>query len=100
MPGSNSETRVRFYDDFGINIVVQYSVRTIISFHSRITAREYVGRLGNQVYPMFLQTLFLNNDADFQDNSAPFTQLELFSHGLKSMKVNFNIFLGQHNHHI
>jgi hypothetical protein len=27
-----------------------------------------------------------------------FTQLELFSHGLKSMKVNFNIFPGQHNH--
>jgi hypothetical protein len=30
----------------------------------------------------------------------PFTQLELFSHGLKSMKVNFNIFPGQHNHQI
>jgi hypothetical protein len=25
---------------------------------------------------------------------SPFTQLELFSHGLKSMKVNFNIFPG------
>jgi hypothetical protein len=31
---------------------------------------------------------------------APITQLELFSHGLKSMKVNFNIFPGQHNHQI
>jgi hypothetical protein len=30
----------------------------------------------------------------------PFTQLELFSDGLKSMKVNFNIFPGQHNHQI
>jgi hypothetical protein len=29
-----------------------------------------------------------------------FTQLELFSHGLKSMKVNFNIFPGQQNHQI
>lgn len=28
----------------------------------------------------------------------PFTQLELFTHGLRSMKVNFNIFLGQQNH--
>jgi hypothetical protein len=28
------------------------------------------------------------------------TQLELFSRGLKSMKVNFSIFLGQHNHKI
>jgi hypothetical protein len=30
----------------------------------------------------------------------PFTQLELFSHGLKNMKVNCNIFPGQHNHQI
>jgi hypothetical protein len=30
----------------------------------------------------------------------PFTQLELFSRGLKSMKVNFNIYPGQHNHRI
>jgi hypothetical protein len=29
-----------------------------------------------------------------------FTQLELVSHGLKSMKVNFNIFPCQHNHQI
>jgi hypothetical protein len=30
----------------------------------------------------------------------PSTQLELFNHGLKSMKVNFSIFSGQHNHKI
>jgi hypothetical protein len=30
----------------------------------------------------------------------PFTQLEMFCHGLKSMKVNFNIFLSQYNHKI
>jgi hypothetical protein len=30
----------------------------------------------------------------------PFTQLELFGYGLKSMKGNFNIFPGQHNHQI
>jgi hypothetical protein len=58
-----------------------------------------VGRLGNQVHPM-IQTLFPNNDAVFQDDNAPLTQLELFSHGLKSMKVNFNMFPGQHNHQI
>jgi hypothetical protein len=28
----------------------------------------------------------------------PFTHLELFPHGLDSMKVKFNIFPGQHNH--
>jgi hypothetical protein len=37
---------------------------------------------------------FPNSDAVFQDDNAPFTKLELFSHGLKSMKVNFNIFPG------
>jgi hypothetical protein len=30
----------------------------------------------------------------------PFTQLELFTHGLKSMKVNFNIIPGQHSHKV
>jgi hypothetical protein len=30
----------------------------------------------------------------------PFIQLELFSHDLKSKKMNFNVFPGQHNHHI
>jgi hypothetical protein len=30
----------------------------------------------------------------------PFIKLELFSHGLKNMKVNLNILPGQNNHHI
>jgi hypothetical protein len=93
--GSNSETQGRSWDGLGSNIVVQYSVGPIITLHGRITAREFVDRLGNQVHPM-IQTLFPNNDAVFQDG----TQLELFSHGLKSMTVNFNIFPGQHNHHV
>jgi hypothetical protein len=42
---------------------------------------------------------FLNNNAVFQDNGS-FTQLELFSHGLKSIKVNFNIIPCQHSRHI
>jgi hypothetical protein len=29
----------------------------------------------------------------------PFTQLKLFSHDVKSITVNFNIFPGHHNHH-
>jgi hypothetical protein len=47
-----------------------------------------------------IQTIFPNNYAVFQDGSAPFTQLELCSHGLKSMEVNLNIFSGQQNHQI
>jgi hypothetical protein len=49
---------------------------------------------------------FTNNFAFFQPGIAPppppppFTQLELFSRGMKSMNVNLNIFLGRHNHQI
>jgi hypothetical protein len=70
MPGSNSETWGRFCEGLGSNIVVQYSVGPIITLHGRITAREYVDRLGNQVHPM-IQELFLNNDAVFHNDSAP-----------------------------
>jgi hypothetical protein len=42
----------RFYDGFGSNMVVQYCVGLIITFDGRITVREYVDRLGNQVQPM------------------------------------------------
>jgi hypothetical protein len=77
----------------GANIVVQYCVGPIITLHGRITARKYVNRLSNQVHHV-TQRLSSNNDAVSQDDHAPFTQLELFSHSSKSMKVNFNIFPG------
>jgi hypothetical protein len=70
MPGSNSETRARFSNDLGSNIVVQYSVGPIITHHGRITTREYVDKLDNQVHPM-TEALFPNNDAVFQDYSVP-----------------------------
>jgi hypothetical protein len=98
MPGSNSEALGGFCDGLGSSIMVWYSVGPIITFHGRITAREYVDGLCNQAHPM-MQLLF-TDDAVFQDDSAPFTQMELFSCGLKSMKVNFSMFPGQHNHHI
>jgi hypothetical protein len=79
--------------------LVQHSVGPIIAFHDLITAREYVDSFRNRVHRM-IQTLFSNNDAVFQDDNAPFTQLELFSPGLKSMKVYFSIFHRQHNHQI
>jgi hypothetical protein len=70
MPGFSSKTRERSYDSSGSNIVVQYSVSPITTLHGRITARECVDRLDNQVHPM-IQTLFPNNDAVFQDDNAP-----------------------------
>jgi hypothetical protein len=93
---SKSKTSGRFCHGLDRNIVVQYSVGPIITLHDRITAREYMDRLGNQVYPM-IKTLFPNSDAVFQEDNASFTQPELSSHGLNFMKVNFNIFSGQHN---
>jgi hypothetical protein len=49
---------------------IQHSLDPIITLHGQITAREYMGRLGNQVHPM-IQTLFPNNNAVFQEDSAP-----------------------------
>jgi hypothetical protein len=83
----------------GSNIVVQYSAGPIVTLYGRITAREYVDRLGNQVHHM-IQTLFPNNDAVFQDVNAPIYTAGTTSHGLKSGKVNFNISPGQSNHQI
>jgi hypothetical protein len=95
MPVSNDEAWGRFCDCLGSNIVVQYSVGPII-FYGRITAREYVDRLGNQVHPM-TQTFPMKVS---KTTVPPFTQLELLSHGPKNMKVNFSIFPGQHNYQI
>jgi hypothetical protein len=44
MPGYNSKTQGRFCDGLGSNIMVQYSVGPIITFHGRITARENMDR--------------------------------------------------------
>jgi hypothetical protein len=57
MPSSNNETRGKFRDCLGSNIVVEYSIIPIITIRGQITAREYVDRLSNQVHPM-IQTLF------------------------------------------
>jgi hypothetical protein len=70
MPGSNSGTRERFCDCLGSNIVVQYSVGPDNTLHGRITAREYVDTLGNQVHPM-IQTLYPNNDAVYHGDNVP-----------------------------
>jgi hypothetical protein len=87
MPCTNSETRGRFCDGLGSNIVVQYSVGPIITLHGRIIAREYVGRLENQANSI-IKNLLQNKDAVSQDDNVAI-----------HMKVNFNI-PSQHNHQI
>jgi hypothetical protein len=65
-------SRGSFCHGLGSNIMVQYSLRPIITLHGR--ARENVNRLGNNAYPT-IQTSFPNNDAVFQDDSVAFKQL-------------------------
>jgi hypothetical protein len=88
MPGSNSEIRGRFCDGLDSGAVFCWP-HHYPSWPN--PCKEYVDRFGNQVHHMTqtTQTLFPKNDAVFLDDSVPFTQLELFSHGLKSMNVNF-----------
>jgi hypothetical protein len=87
---------ILFCDGLGSNIMIQYSVGPIITLHGQITGRGYMDKLGNQVHPM-IQT-FLNNDAVFQRQQCPPIYTAGTVHSLKSMKVNFSIFPGQHNH--
>jgi hypothetical protein len=47
MSGSKSETLGRFSDGSDSIIIVQYSVGPISTLHGRITAREYMDRLGS-----------------------------------------------------
>jgi predicted nucleotide-binding protein (sugar kinase/HSP70/actin superfamily) len=56
-------------------------------------------RLSNQVHPM-MQLLFRSSDVVFKMTVSPFAQLELFSQGMKSMKVNCSVFPSQHSHQI
>jgi hypothetical protein len=47
-----------------------------------------------------IQTLFPNNDAVFQDDSAPIHTAGTVQSWFEEMKANFNTFPGQHNHQI
>jgi hypothetical protein len=76
-----------------------YPVGPIITLHGRITARDYVSRLGNQVHHM-IQTLFRNNNAVFENDDASIHTAGAVHSCLKSMKANFSIIHDQHNHQI
>jgi hypothetical protein len=75
-----------------------YSAIPVITLNGRITASDYMDILGNQMHPL-VQMLYPNNDAIFQDDSSPKHTAKVFSLGLRSMKINFHVFLGQHNRH-
>jgi hypothetical protein len=68
MPCCDSERWGWLCYDFGNNIMVQYSVGPIVFLQGRITAKEYVERLGTQVRR--INQTFPNNDAVLQDDNA------------------------------
>jgi hypothetical protein len=99
LSGTQSETCGRFCDCLDSKIIVQYSVGPIITLHGLITARDYVDRLGNRC--ITLSRRYFRTTIQVSKMTMPrFTQLVLFSYDLKSMKVSFNIFPGQHGHQI
>jgi len=65
----------------------------VLTLNGRITAGDYGDILGSSMHPM-VQFWLPNNDAIFQDDDSPYTQPEVFSLGLRSMKMNFTIFSG------
>jgi hypothetical protein len=75
-----------------------YSAGPTSTMSGQITASDCVDISGNQVHPT-VQMLPPNNDAVFKMTVCPNTHPEVFSLGLSSMKMHFNIFPGQHNRH-
>ena len=92
MLGSNCETERQICDDNGSSILVFY---WSYNYSGQITASDCVDILGSQMHSVV--QMFPNKGAIFQDDSSPYTQPEVCSVGLRSMKMHFNIFLGQHN---
>jgi hypothetical protein len=87
-PNSNRETWGRGSVMIWTAILL-YSVHPITTLHGRITSKEYVDILGNQVHPM-IKIIFKKKTMQFSKMTMlPFTQPELFSYGFE-----------QHNHQI
>jgi len=73
-----------------------YSAGPINTLSSQITASDYMDILGTHMH-LKVQMLFPNNNAVFQEDIRPYTQLQVFGLGFRSMKMHFNIFPAQHN---
>jgi hypothetical protein len=93
MPHSNCETWSQICDELGSNI--QYSAAPVLTLNDQITASDYVDILGNQVHPLVL-VLLPNSDAVIQDDLPIHTARSVFFLSLRSIKMHYNIFSGQH----
>jgi hypothetical protein len=96
-PGFNSETQAKFCNVSGSNIVVRYSVGSILPFLAELLQGSTWTGWVIRCTPRSRR--YLRTTVQFSKTTVPHSQLELFSHGLKSMKVNI-ILPGQHNHQI
>jgi hypothetical protein len=76
-----------------------YSVNPIITSHGRITAREYVDRLYNQVHPM-IQTLFSKSHVVLQNNNDPIDTAETVQSLFEEHEGKLQHLHGEHNHQI
>jgi hypothetical protein len=99
MPSSNSKTRERFVMVW--TAVSWYSILLVplLLFMAELLQWSmwtgWVMRCTPWTRRYFRKTIQFS-----KMTMSPFTQVKLFIHDLKSMKVNFNMFLGQHNHQI
>jgi hypothetical protein len=78
--------------------VVQYSVGPIITLEAELLQGNTWTGLVIRWIPWSRR--YLRTTMQFPKMTMTFIQLELSNRGLKIMKVNFNIFPGQHNHQI
>jgi len=69
----------------------------MITLNDEITASDCVDVLGNLVQSYGPDIGFLTMMQFFKMTIRPYTQPEVFILGLKSVKMHFNIFSGQHN---
>jgi hypothetical protein len=94
--GSNSETRGRFCNGLSSNIMVLVPLLPFMAEllqGSTWTGWEITCILWSRRY--FRETMQFP-----KTTMLPFSQLQLFSRGIKSVKTNCNIFSDQHNHQI
>jgi hypothetical protein len=94
--GSNSETRRRFCDGSDSNIVLLVPLLPFMA--ELLQGNTWTGWVIRCI--PWSRRYFRTTMQFSKTTTLTFTQLELFSHGMKTTEANFNIFPDQHNHQI
>jgi hypothetical protein len=98
-PGSNSETRGRFCDGWA---AISWYSTLLVPLLPYMTELLQGSKWTSWVIGCISRSeRYFRKTMQFSKTTMPpFTYLELFSHGFKSMKLDFNIFPSQPNRHI